>query len=422
VNDEIPQGICIFCGTARPTNVAVCPTCKRTWIDRRLSESPGDALAPPDEGVPVAPPPVSADEPPGPHADTPEGPPEPAVGSTAEMPEPEPIDTIPLEELLARLEASPPSRPPQPEPEPAVEPPPEVPEPEPDEIPLPPGLEPDEAPEAVRSGAAAAQDPPEPPTRSLIGMHDRRGWWVALGIAAAVLSIYLLVFFLLLRDSSQQAATASTTTTSTSETSTTAATTTSEATTTTTEATTTTTTIPPIDPIGEAIPLSELDLGAFALGPLDLGAGSTDALGRLVATFGQPDGHSTAGEADGLCPGSTGSTYRWGGLTVILLDEGDAQALVGYRLTPAPDGETHDTDDLTTLSGLRLGQTVGDIRSIYANSSVSIIDREGTPHFVLLRSSDQRTLLWGPVESSDDTGTVIGISSPLWCDQGPAAS
>jgi hypothetical protein len=260
------------------------------------------------------------------------------------------------------------------------------------------------------------------PRRPVGGRHDRRGWLVALAVAAGVLALYLLVFFFVLQDSGGPAAGDSTTTTTGPQpTATDATTSTTSPATTTTSSTTTSTTIAPIEPAGDPIPLADLQLGAFALGPLDLDSGSTDALGRLVATFGQPDAQGTALEADGLCPGSTGSTYRWGGLTVILLDEEEGQTLVGYRLAATPSGEPHDTDTLATLSGLRLGQTVADVRSIYANSGVEIIERDGSPHFILERSADQRTLLWGPVDSADDTGIVEGIFSPLWCDAGPQA-
>jgi len=392
VSDETPQGICIFCGTARPVNVAICPTCKRTWIDRRLTETPLAATPPPaPEAAPDATIPVP-----------PEG---------EALPEPEPIDTISLDELNARLARSGEATPPPPPPEPAI---PAAPSPPPPAVapPAPPG-EP-----SFAAGPSGPGEPPEPPPPVA---RDRRGWWVALAVAAAVLSLYLIVFVLLLNDGNGEPV-AITSTTTTSSTTTPATTTTTSATTTTTSSTTTTTTIPPIDPVGDPIPLTDLELGAFALGPLDLATDSTDALGRLAATLGQPEATAEAGEADGLCPGTTGSTYRWSGLTTIFLDVDGGQALVGYRLAPAPDGAAADTDQLATLSGLRLGQTVGDIRSIYANSRVTIIDHAGTPHFVLQRSSDDRTLLWGPVTSSDDAGIVEGISSPLWCDDGPSPS
>ncbi len=421
MSDTTPQGICVFCGTARPVNVAICPTCKRTWIDRRLTETPPSPAPPaptpppqaPDEPEPIDV--VSLDElnariaQAGPDLPD-ETPPEPEPDETP--PEPEPIDIVSLDELNDRI-AQGGTAPPLPPPPKTLTPTGPVPPPPPP--PAPPS-EPELAEPLVADADTDGGEPPLVPAG-----RDRRGWWVALAVAAAVLSLYLIVFVILLNDGNGEPVVIdSTTTTSTVATATT--TTTEATTTTTTSTTTTTTTIPPIEAVGNPITLGDLKLGAFALGPLDLATDSTDALGRLVATFGQPEARDDAGEADGLCPGTTGLTYRWGGLTAIFLDVDGGEALVGYRLTPSPDGAEAATDNLATLSGLQLGQAVGDIRAIYANSGVAVIDRAGIPTFVLQRSSDNRTLLWGPVTSSDDAGVIEGIFSPLWCDDGPTPS
>jgi len=441
VSDEIPQGICIFCGTTRPVNVAICPMCKRTWIDRRLTDHPGTAAEtpPPAADAPGEPEPIdvvsvdavnariaqaaaapdgepteAAEEETGTEETPEDTEPEAGAGDEAERTEdetaadPESIATISLDELNARIAeggGAPPPPPPPLGPHAAAPPPPPPP---PEEF-FPPPPEPPIDLEDVADEEMPATEP---------ATADRRGWWVALGVAAAVLALYLIVFVFLLNDGNGEPVVIDSTTTTTTEATTT--TTTTEATTTTSTSTTTTTTIP-IEAVGDPIPLTDLELGAFALGPIDLGGGSTDALGRLVATLGQPDLRGDATEADGLCADTTGATYRWGGLTGIFMDVEGGQILVGYRLTPAPDGAAVDTDELATLSGLHLGQTVGDIRAIYANSGVAIIDRNGTPTFVLQRSSDDRTLLWGPVSSSDDAAVVEGIFSPLWCDAGPTA-
>jgi hypothetical protein len=475
VSDDIPQGICIFCGTTRPANVAICPMCKRTWIDRRLTDEPGatpgpppvaadapgepepidvvsvdevnariaEAAATPPEGAPTgaaeeeaedlaaeepATEPAAEEEPEEPvEAEELEEPEEPEELEEPEEPEeleepeepagdatadPEAIATISLDELNARIAEGGGAPPPPPPPTvPPATPPPPPPPPAPEDFfAAPQEPAPPEPPIDLTDTTDGAEAPADP------AAHDRHPWWVALGVAAAVVALYLIVFVVLLNDGNGEPVVLDSTTTTSTEATTT--TTTTEATTTTTS-TTTTTTIPPIDAIGGPIPLTDLELGAFALGPLNLTTGSTDALGRLVATLGQPDLRRDAGEADGLCPDTTGVTYTWGGLTAIFFDVEGTQPLVGYRLTPAPEGAAIDTDVLTTLSGLHLGQTVGDIRAIYANSGVAVIDRNGTPTFVLQRSSDARTLLWGPVSSSDDDGIVEGIYSPLWCDDGP---
>ena len=192
--------------------------------------------------------------------------------------------------------------------------------------------------------------------------------------------------------------------------------------TTTTEPPPTTSTLPPIDPIGSAIELEDLTLGAFSLGPLTFGDGDTNALGRLAATFGQPDDRRTIGEGDGLCPTDTGTAARFGWLTAYVRDEGDAEVLVGYRLEAPPDGpDGHPTADLKTISGAAIGDTVADWNQTYRTSLVITDEVDGVSVLMLLRSSDERTLLWGPLDDSDPA-KLIGIYSPRACDGGPFGS
>ena len=125
-------------------------------------------------------------------------------------------------------------------------------------------------------------------------------------------------------------------------------------------ATTTTppTTEPPIPSLGDPIPLDELTLGAFSLGPLDFGSTDTNALGRLVATFGQPDSVEAIGEANGLCPTESGRAARFGWLTVLVRDEAGTEVLVAYRLgQPDSADEGHPTATLQTISGAAIGDT-----------------------------------------------------------------
>jgi hypothetical protein len=183
---------------------------------------------------------------------------------------------------------------------------------------------------------------------------------------------------------------------------------------TTTTSTTTTTTIPPIEPEGEPIPTTDLALGAFALGPIDFGA--TDGLGRLVASLGQPDLLEDAGTELGLCEGDTGFSAGWGPLTGIFEGTVDEAALVGYRL--GQDGG-HPTAGLATLSGLAVGDTVADLEAVYEGFTVVYEDIDGVDTFIVVRTSDDVTLLWGPLSSAEDTGIVEGIHSPLPCDGGP---
>jgi hypothetical protein len=287
-------------------------------------------------------------------------------------------------------------------------------------------------PEVVAASADQRQattevDMPPPP-------DERSGlpWGILIGALAGIAIIYFLVTSVLGGDGEETAtATTSTETTSApSATSTTVATTTTTPTTTTsstttttssttTTTTTTTTTVPPIEPVGSAVPVEELTLGAFGFGPFGFGA-ETSYLGRLVASLGQPDSMNEAGTELGLCEGDEGVAYTWDGLTAIFRVSNGVESLVGYRLVET--GSEHPTQSITSRSGLELGHTVATLDAIYLQSNLDFQEIDGTPHFVLLRSSDSATLLWGPVTDTGGEGIVEGIYSPRACDGGPSAS
>lgn len=271
--------------------------------------------------------------------------------------------------------------------------------------------------------AAAAVDMPPPPDEP-----RRRPWGILIGALLGI-AIVALLFSGIFGDEDPEAApttnptelTASTTTevTTTTDPTTTTTTTAPSTTTTSTTTTTTTTTLPPIEAEGSPLPVEDLTLGAFALGPFSFNSG-TPYLGRLVASLGQPDAMETAGTELGLCEGDIGVAYRWDGFSAIFRSDGDTDVLVGYRLTKTD--SDHPTQSIASRSGLKVGDTVERLDAIYLQSGIAFIDIEGSPHFVLLRSSDNATLLWGPVTSSDTAGVVEGIYSPQACDRGPVAT
>lgn len=295
--------------------------------------------------------------------------------------------------------------------------------------------------------AEAVAPPSRPPTPVAPTVHEvdvaardkrrkRRRWVFPLSITLAAVAIYAIVFVVLIERSGpdDEPDAGVTTTTAVSEptsttsgpdqsTTTTAATTTTSteppSSTTTTEPPPSTTTLPPIEPDGRPIAIEDLTLGAFALGPLTIGDDEVDALGRLVATLGQPDSIRDIGEADGLCPTETGREARFGWLTVLVRTEGDTEVLAAYRVEEPGDGASDDpTAGLETISGAKIGDTVDQWNSIYRTSEIRIDEVDGRPVLLLLRSSDQRTLLWGPVDDGDPQ-RVIGIYSPRPCDGGP---
>lgn len=273
-----------------------------------------------------------------------------------------------------------------------------------------------------REALAAAQAEMQPPER-------RRPWGLILGAVFGLLAV-VLILNVVLGDDGDPAATGTTTTTSgatattpgpvttTTAAATTTTPTTAPATTTspTTTTTTTTTTIAPIEPEGEPVAIADLTLGAFALGPFPFDA-STSYLGRLVASLGQPDSLVAAGPEHGLCENVAGKAYTWGALTAVFETVGDEEILMGYlQRETATD---HPTQAITTRSGLQLGHTVETLEAIYLQSGIAFEDLAGEPHFVLLRSTDNATLLWGPLSGTDPAGIIEGIYSPQACDGGP---
>ena len=268
----------------------------------------------------------------------------------------------------------------------------------------------------------------------------RRRWVFPVAITAAAAAVYAIVFVVLILQPDEPGeeepvgapptATAGTApeTTPIAEPTTTVAqtpTTTAAPTTTTTRTTSTTTpttTLPTIAAAGEPIALEDLTLGAFSLGPLAFGDEDTDALGRLVSTFGQPDDVSAIGEADGLCPTESGRAARFGWLTVYVRDEPGTEVLVGYRVEESQTAAAgHPTAELKTISGAAIGDTFDEWNSIYRTSVVTRDVVDGVEVLLLLRSSDERTLLWAPL-TADDPPAIAGVYSPRPCDGGPFGS
>jgi hypothetical protein len=177
--------------------------------------------------------------------------------------------------------------------------------------------------------------------------------------------------------------------------------------------------LPPIPAAGTPVPLEELTLGAFALGPFEFGDTGNQALGRLVRTFGQPDAIFEAGEEWGVCSSDEGRVVRFGWLNAIFVSNDGRDTLIGYRLAEPEDGSLHPTARLTTVSGARVGDSLDRLREIYIDSNINTVDLEEGDGFILVRSDDARTLLWGPLTSAADSGRVLGIFAPQSCDGGP---
>ncbi len=177
-----------------------------------------------------------------------------------------------------------------------------------------------------------------------------------------------------------------------------------------------TTTIAPVTAIGSPIALSELTMGGFAFGPFSFGSNGEQVLGRLTATFGQPDSLGPADTTWGLCATDSGSVATWGGIAAIFRDVDGTSEFVGYRIGDATGIDDGDPGgDLATLSGISIGDTITTLRQIYANSTIELFELDGQPYFRLLRSGTQRLLLYGPISVQADDGSILGIYSRDAC-------
>jgi hypothetical protein len=268
------------------------------------------------------------------------------------------------------------------------------------------------------------------PTRQ--GSGPANPWLIGLAIAVVLGAVSIIAFGLFAPDDSETGTTAAgggttlTTVPGGDTTSTTDATGTSDPTgTTSTTGGGDVTTVPgdddlTIDPIGDPIPIAELTMSSNGLGPLAFGDPADEVLGRLVSTFEEPteDTGFIVGEGSwGECPGDTIRIVRWGPLAVVTVGERQIAAFASYRIDLKYGGITHPATDIATLSGLRVGDTVGDLERIYGGFSIEyVVDTDAGLVFELREVREGPLLLWGPVESQNDDALVTGIYSPDSCE------
>ncbi len=191
----------------------------------------------------------------------------------------------------------------------------------------------------------------------------------------------------------------------------------------TTDTTTTTTTAAPIefDPytaVGQPLALGDLTLQTAGLGDIRLGSDAADAVGKLVATFGEASSDTgpviSTGEF-GACEGGLVRVVKFGALAaIVVIDDDGTETFAGYRLDLTYDeAATSVAVDLETLSGMKLGYSVTQLRDIYAAFDVEIVTDSDYGRVFELRGTSGNLLLWGPVLDSGDEGTdtIMGIYS-----------
>ena len=268
-----------------------------------------------------------------------------------------------------------------------------------------------------------------PGGRRTSGSHPYRGggqpnpWLVGLAIAVVLAAISVIAFGLFTPDKGE-GTTTTTTTTGTSE-STSSSSTTIAGSTTTTSAGGTTITLPgggealPITPVGDPIPIAELTMASDGIGALTFGSDGDPVLGKLAATFGDPTkdtGFIVGDGSFGECTGDSIRVVQWGPLNIVVRGEAANSTFISYRMDTRYGGINLPPTDMQTKSGLRVGDMVSQLKSIYSAFDISFsVDQSAGKVFELRPADSQALLLWGPVQSEADDALVTGIYSPNVC-------
>ena len=99
---------------------------------------------------------------------------------------------------------------------------------------------------------------------------------------------------------------------------------------------------------------------------IEFGDEAATAIGRFVASFGEPTndtGWQVSTNGFGVCSGDLERILRFGTFSAIVTKPGGQEQFNGYRQDLAVGSPTDPTAALETLSGLKIGDTVGDLRS-----------------------------------------------------------
>jgi hypothetical protein len=243
------------------------------------------------------------------------------------------------------------------------------------------------------------------------------------GLVVGLLLIAISVaVFQLLRDTDEDGGEAANTTTTLDP----------NATTTTVQPTTTTTTIPtpPNDEypaVGPQIPVGQMKLMTDrirvqddAIPDIAFGQAAADAIGALTASFGDPDqddGWQVSVGEWGVCVGEFERIIRYGPFAAIVTQDGDNAVFNGYRQDVQFGDLGSPASQLETLSGLRAGDTVGDLESVYGDLTIEYSEDEVHGTIFELTGDDGALILWGPVGGQAETDPVLGIYAPNICDR-----
>jgi len=185
----------------------------------------------------------------------------------------------------------------------------------------------------------------------------------------------------------------------------------------------------PYPPVGTPIAVDKLKLKSDRLAvqindvpDLKFGDPADISIGRLASSFGEADqdtGWQVSTGQWGVCTGELERVIRFGPFAAIVTMDGSTEVFNGYRQDLSFGDLDSEATALTTLSGLKAGDTVERLQTIYATEDVTFVMDSTIGEVFELRGSDTgNLLLWGPVRGTDPDSLVVGIFAPDVCDRG----
>jgi hypothetical protein len=169
--------------------------------------------------------------------------------------------------------------------------------------------------------------------------------------------------------------------------------------------------------VGTPIAITDLTLQVDGVGDVKFGQPAADAVGRLVASLGEPDsdtGIQLSVAEWGVCQGENERIVTWGPFAaVVIVDPDGTETFAGYRLDFAFGGFSSDAANLATLSGVQAGASFRQLEQTYDGFDVRKVDTADLgPTWELYSSNTGALLLWGPLTEDE---TVRGIYAPDAC-------
>jgi hypothetical protein len=182
----------------------------------------------------------------------------------------------------------------------------------------------------------------------------------------------------------------------------------------------------PYPPVGDPIPVEDLKLKSDGfsvtvegIANIEFGSDADSAIGQLVSSFGastQDTGWQVSTEQFGVCEGDFERIVYFGPFAAIVTKPDGTEIFNGYRSDLQFGALTNPAASLETLSGLTIGDSIADLRSIYSGEKVEFsTDPKLGEIYQVIGGSTGNLLLWGPVDGTADTDRVIGIYAPDVC-------